>query len=348
MKVQRGVATMQVIAWLVVLGIGGAGCGVAARERQAAVDVAASAEAGGRVVARVPLPDDGTDVTVGPDGRVWVTMASNKVVIVDPVAAAVTTTIEVKGEPIGIAVAPDGRRAYVADLLGPQVSVIDVAKAAVKTTIPAGTLQRPSLRPSAAVSRDGTRVFVGDTARDHLLVVATAADQIDQEAFLDFHPSDVAVGGDIRLVYVAGCRLSCIDGTLVAFDTRLGKVVNRIPLQSVPSGLVLTSDGRRAYVANGREASVAGVELVTQGVRTIDVNPEPVGIAISPDDRFVWVTSFQAGTLQAIATRGDVVAATLPVGRSPRAVAISPDGTRAYVTHSTDVLSIVDVSAVGR
>ena len=58
----------------------------------------------------------------------------------------------------------------------------------------------------------------------------------------------------------------------------------------------------------------------------------------------VYVTSFQAGTLAAIATATDTVIGTVPAGRSPRAVAVSPDGTRAYVTSSASVLSIVDLS----
>jgi DNA-binding beta-propeller fold protein YncE len=36
---------------------------------------------------------------------------------------------------------------------------------------------------------------------------------------------------------------------------------------------------------------------------------------------------------------------TLNVGATPRAVAVTPDGKRAYLTHSTSRVSVVDLSA---
>ena len=47
------------------------------------------------------------------------------------------------GPPLGIAIAPDGTRAYVANLLSNDVSVIDTATNTVIDTVPVGTLRRP-------------------------------------------------------------------------------------------------------------------------------------------------------------------------------------------------------------
>jgi YVTN family beta-propeller protein len=326
----------------VVLAVAITGCGGVQRPSRAAHG--GGAPAGGAVLATVALPDYGTDVAASADGRVYVPVRTGKLVIVDPKTATISASVEIEGQPYAVAVTPGGRRAYVVDFLGQYVTVVTTADASVKTTIPIGTIQRPSLRPSAAASRDGRRVYVGDTADDHLLVIQTDADQVAKDMFLDIHPAGIDVSPDGRFVYVAGCRLACTDGTLLEIDTGTYALTRRIALDASPNGIVLTPDGRRAYLANGADASVSSVDLTTERVTKIAVGAEPIGIAMDRNGTRVYATSFQAGTLAVIATATDTVVGTVPAGRSPRAVAVSPDGTRAYVTSSASVLSIVDVS----
>jgi YVTN family beta-propeller protein len=304
--------------------------------------------ASGAVLATIGLRDWGTDVAAGAHGRVFVPVRTGKLLIVETTPARVAAEVGLDGDPYAVAVTPDGRRAYVVDFLGQYVSVVDAATATAKTRIPIGTRQRPSLRPSAAASRDGTRVYVGDTARDHLVVISTDADEVSQDLFLDIHPAGVASRADGRFVYVAGCRLVCTDGTLLEIDTSTYVITRRIPLASAPTGLVLTPDGRRAYVTNGEEGTVSSIDIASQRVTTIPVGPEPIGIAMDDPGTLVYVTSFQAGMLYAISTADDRMVATAAIGKTPRAIAVSPDGTRAYVTSSSAVLSIVDLTRLRR
>lgn len=338
--------TVRIVAVVVCL-VGVVGCGAM---RSAPGDGgAAAADAGGAVVATVRLPDFGTDVATGADGRAYVSVPGNKLVIVDPGAAAVAATVEVDGQPYAVAVTPDARRAYVVDFRGEEVAVVDTVSAKQKVRLPMGTMQRPSLRPSAAASRDGSRVYVANTAKDHLFVIDTAADVIKKELFLDFHPSGVAVRSDGAYVFVVGCQLACIDGTLRIIDATTYATVGKVALKSVPTGIVVNPEGSRAYVANGREASVTVVNLATQAAfDDVPVGPEPVGIAMDDAGTSVYVTSFRDGTLTAITTVGNRVVGTTRVGGSPRAVAVSGDGTRAFVTHSTSTLTVVDLTRIGR
>jgi YVTN family beta-propeller protein len=335
-------AIVQTLGALTVL----AGCSGAVRRAEA--PGAAQVGEGNRVVATIALPDYGTDVAASADGRVYVPVRTGKLVVIDPKTSTVAAAIALDGQPYAVAVTPGGRRAYIVDVLGQYVTVVTTGAMRVKTRIPIGTIQRPSLRPSAAASRDGRRVYVADTARDHLLVIATDTDQVSKDLFLDIHPAGVDISPDGRFVYVAGCRLACIDGTLLEIDTGTYAITRRIPLGVSPSGLVLTPDGRRAYLPNGADASVTALNLATQIDTKIPVGPEPIGIAIDRNGARVYATSFRAGTLAVIATATDQVVASLPVGKTPRAVAISADGTRAFVTSSASVLSIVDVSGLGR
>src|SRR5688572_22718674 len=107
--------TPRVVAVLLSI-LGLVGCGGAARLSPRDAGVPAAAD--GAVVATVRLPDFGNDVATGADGRAYVSVASNKLVIVEVASAAVTATVDVDGEPYALAVTPDSRRAYLVDLRG--------------------------------------------------------------------------------------------------------------------------------------------------------------------------------------------------------------------------------------
>jgi YVTN family beta-propeller protein len=324
-------------------------CGGAPGPHATTTSRAAAANAiGGAVVATVRLPQYGNGVATAADGRAYVAVASNKVVIVDTAHAAVAATVDVDGEPFAIAVTPDGRRAYAVDLRGEEIAVVDTAHAKQTNRISLGTIRRPGRRPSAVASADGQRIFVGEATQDHLVVIRTDSDRVEKEIFLDVHPVAVAVTADHRFVYVVGCRFACIDGTLLILETAGLTTVNTIPLASVPTAFVITPNGRRAYVANGMDATVSAVDLVTRNtIDTIPVGPQPGGIAVDAEGRAVYVTSFATGRLSAISTVTNTVVATTKVGGSPRAVVLSRDGRHAFVTHSSNTLSIVDLSGFG-
>lgn len=302
----------------------------------------------GAVVATVDLPDYGTDVAASVDGRVYVPVRAGKLVVVDSKTATVAATIPIDGEPYAVAVTPGGRRVYVVDYLGQYVTVVAAPELQVKKRIPIGTRHRPSLRPSAAASRDGRWVYVADTARDHLLTIATDTDEIANDLFLDIHPAAVDVSPDGRFVYVAGCKLLCTDGTLLQIDARTHAIVSRIALGPRPSGMVIGPDGRFAYLVNAYDANVTAFDLATDRIATIPIGAEPIGIAIDRAGRRVVATSFRTGTLAMISTATNALVTTAAIGDTPRAVAVSADGTRAFVTSSSSLLSIVDLTRIGR
>jgi YVTN family beta-propeller protein len=65
---------------------------------------------------------------------------ANTVPVIDTASNTVVATIPVGNSPSGVAVAPDGKHAYVANYFGNSVSVIDTAtNMVVGTAIPVGT-----------------------------------------------------------------------------------------------------------------------------------------------------------------------------------------------------------------
>src|SRR5688572_6738985 len=64
---------------------------------------------------------------------------SNQVSVIDTAVNTVAATIPVAGGPYGVALTPDGSRAYVSSFFGHTVTVIDTATNTVIATIPVGS-----------------------------------------------------------------------------------------------------------------------------------------------------------------------------------------------------------------
>jgi YVTN family beta-propeller protein len=126
-------------------------------------------------------------------------------------------------------------------------------------------------------------------------------------------------------------------------------------------GVAITPDGKYAYVASGDTVSVidtaAGVVSAS-----IDIGWPTTGVAITPDGRHAYVagdgtgdgTLFGGvpvpgtgpGAVSVIDTASGVVSATIPVGRLPWGVAITPAGTHAYVVdHNDNAVSVIDTAS---
>ena len=72
---------------------------------------------------------------------------------------------------------------------------------------------------------------------------------------------------------------------------------------------------------------------------------------MTPDGKFVYVTSENDGTVTIIDTATTSVVKKIKVGRRPRSISFLPDGSRAFVTNENDaaltVLDAVKQEAVG-
>jgi YVTN family beta-propeller protein len=95
-----------------------------------------------------------------------------------------------------------------------------------------------------------------------------------------------------------------------------------------------------AYVSNyglhGEGSTVSVIDTATNTVvATVTVGSGPIGVAVTPDGKQVYVTNQGSGhsnTVSVIDAATNTVVATVTVGNAPNAVAVTPDGAHAYVT----------------
>ena len=148
-------------------------------------------------------------------------------------------------------------------------------------------------------------------------------------------------------VFVAGCKFSCVDGDLLVLDPTSGSVISQIHLTAAPVGLALSPDGSRAYTPTGLAGTLQAIDLASGSMTSISLDAEPLGIDVDPRGTFVYVTCYGADEVQVIDARTNAVVATISVANEPRSIAISPDSKYAYVTHSSAILTVIDLQRAG-
>jgi YVTN family beta-propeller protein len=268
--------------------------------------------------------------------------------------AGVIATIAVGNRPEGIAINSDGTRVYVANSGdydvkdGNSVSVIDTATNLVVATV----IDEQSVVPwDIAISPDGDFAYVTNRDSNTVTRIVTATDRagIPIGGFKD--PIDLAVSPDNALLYVtnyASKTVSVVDlaGEKPQKQIRVGGL---IPSRLIgPTGLAISPDGQRVYVAmtSWIDPAVKVIDTATNKVvASISVRRDfnLTEVAVSPDATRVYVIGERGLTV--IDTAANKVTATIPLFYAS-GLAISPDGTRVYAT-SYDGVSVIDTATNG-
>jgi len=238
----------------------------------------------------------------------------------------------------------------VTDLSGQSLFALDTANATLTKTIALEAMEQPTRTPAVAVSRDGWWAYVTNAGNmdDHLAVVDAGANKpYGVHGLGGVHPVGVAVSPDGNRVFVAGCKLACVDGHLLVIDAASGNVTSSIHLTAAPVGLALSPDGSHAYTPTGLAGTVQVIDLASATMTSISVDAEPLGIDVDPRGTFVYVTCYGASEVAVIDARTNAVVATVSVANEPRSIAVSPDSKSLYVTHSSPILSVIDLQRAG-
>jgi len=256
----------------------------------------------------------------------------------------VVTVIDTDQSPYVPAISPDDHVLYVGlpdvteTLTGPRsvIAVIDTASNGITATV-----HLDSVAYAVAFTPDGSVAYVA--ANDRLDVIDTATNQV-RTVLKSAQPRGIAIGAGGSRAYVS----AGVDSTLEVIDLPSGSVQDTVSLQASgiasPGNVVLTSDGRTAYVLASLQTydpAVAVIDTATNTVTTaVDlmalgaVAGDDSRIAISPDDRSLYVTSGNAGVgavtvldSATLTVRGNIL-----VEGDPAGIAVAPGGGVGYVT----------------
>jgi len=104
--------------------------------------------------------------------------------------------------------------------------------------------------------------------------------------------------------------------------------------------------GPKAYVGNFKDNTISVIDIELKRVTaTIPVPPGPHGIAITPDNRWVYVATDATSTVSVIDTATDKLVENVEVGKNPHGLAVSPDGKFVLVgVYDTDSVAFIDTA----
>jgi YVTN family beta-propeller protein len=268
--------------------------------------------------------------------------------------------------------------AYVSNLSGNNVSVVNTANNTVTATIAV-----PASPSGLAVTPDGTSVYVTCRGANSVSVISTASNSVIASIGVGSSPIQLAIspnGAQVYVVNQGSNQVSVIDtasksvtGTInvgshpnaVAFspsgtrayvtnlyggnvsiiDTSSRSVIGTFPAASGPGGVAVIANGR-VYVGNQYSNSVTVHDASGNLLATIPGFSFPNWLAATPSGSRVFVTNGNSASVSTIDTNSNGIIGTLAVGSNPTSVALSADGANAYVTNEF-AFSLSQVNVAG-
>lgn len=233
------------------------------------------------VVARVRVGKHPAHVVLTPDGRfAYVTNGGeNTVSVVDTAARRAEATILVGAYPHGIRISPDGKEAYVANVKGGTVSVIDTEARREVAKIPVG--KGPA---QVGFTPDGRLAFASLSQENKIVVIDPVTRKVIKKVAVGTVPIQVYATPDSQLLFVANQGTKKSPGpTVSVVNLETLEVTKTVETGPGPHGVVVSGDGRYAFVTNIYANSVSVIEVKDlKVVATIPVGRGPNGISVTP------------------------------------------------------------------
>lgn len=277
---------------------------------------------------------------------------ADTVSVVDLQAMAEVETIVVGDEPHGVVTDVSGRKLFVANAGSSDVSVVDLeSRREVK--------RLSAARGTWGVSRspDGREIYVTNNlshfvpfrepSRSEVTVIGAERAMVDDRIMIPeanlVQGVDVAPSGEFALVTLIRTKnlvpmTRILQGWVMTNgigvlwrDGRVDQLLLDEPDNyfADPTDVVITPDGRLAFISGGGVNEVAVVDL--ERMRAV---LEGAG----EEDRRELLPNHLGVTTEFVERR-------IPVGRNPRGLAISPDGRFVYVAEALDdAVAVIDVA----
>jgi len=225
--------------------------------------------------------------------------------------------------------------AYVTNAGEGTVSVVDLVRLAVTSTLPvgpspSGIRAHPTRKEIWGVSTEGGFAWVIDAVRDQVV----ARIPVGAAPFaVDFSPE-----GNFAYVAASG------SATVIAIDCRTRQVAGRARTGRRPWLARVTPDGRTLLVPNREDSTLGVYDAATLAlVATVPVATHPEQVAVMPDSSMAFVSAFAprasadeaaagASQISVVDLRRQTLLVNLPVVGAPADLILKPDGGELYVT----------------
>lgn len=263
---------------------------------------------------------------------------AHKVHFLDAATLTVSSTIDMPGSTHELALSPDGRTAYgsvygdgiFARRVNPdrRIVVIDLPSKALARVIDLGAVYAPH---GVMMDNSGMLWSSGELG-NAVLVIDPASEKVQ--------PIDVGSTAHwVAISHATGkAFVSVKQDYVVVIDVEKRAVIDRIKLPKVVEGLAISPDGATLYVCAQAAAEFYVIDARTHELlRTVPIDganaakPQMRRVRVSPDNRYVVVSSNQDSHAAIYAADGVKEIAAFPTKKGPMGFGFAPDGTHAYL-----------------
>lgn len=255
---------------------------------------------------------------------------SNDVSVIDVAAKTVVATVPLDASPKGVAVSPDGTRAFIVDAGATRVWVIDTASQDVVKTIRLGADAGIGDLQAIAIAPDGAYAYVPRANAQRLAVIDLARMRVVANVPLPGLPEGLVIDPTGAFAYVAvGAQyVAVVDLAARALVATIDLGFSRLG----PTDLAVTPNGDVVFVATQNWYLKA---LDTKTNALIDTltsaSGDFFGVAVAPDGTRVYATDFFAPAVLVFDAATHALLRTIPLTSRPRDIAITPDGALALI-----------------
>ena len=261
---------------------------------------------------------------------------SDTVSVLDLQTGHTLASIPVGSSPLGIALTPDGKRAYVNNQGDSTVTVIDtVTNTTVGAPIP--VVARPT---SVAITSDGKRAFVISGAESKMSVIDLTLSQVNATVALPSAGDSVTLSPDGAKGYAM-----CVPGGIAVFSPGSLTVTKVVPVASRPEFMALHPSLPRAFVSFPQEGLVREFDTNTEQFTgtVINTGKWPQNLCFSPDGSRLYVCNLHDNTISVIDSGTNQVTTTIQNFPGPKAALFTSDGSLLVVaSYNGSTVAMID------
>lgn len=202
------------------------------------------------------------------------------------------------------------------------VTVTDTVTRTVVATIPVGASPL-----DIAFSPDGTRAYTANFYGGSVSVIDTQTRSVVATVPVGSYPSGIGVSRDGTKYYV----VRDYNGEVRVHSTATNALLGTLPVPATNGGfgsVTFTADGARAYITAG---NVTVLDTATDQVVTQFGAGFCANLAITPDGARVYCVDGWQGAVYGFSTTTHALLSTTFVGGLPSSIAITRDGSKAFV-----------------
>lgn len=139
--------------------------------------------------------------------------------------------------------------------------------------------------------------------------------------------------------------VSSTNNSVYVIDSNSDQLITKITVGSAPTRAKVSPDNASVYVSNSQSDTISVINMASNAVTAtipLTSGSHPTAMAFLTDGSALYVVNSAQNSVSVVDTGTQKLTATFPVGNGPVAIAITPDGTLAYVLNKDNTVWVID------